>query len=108
MESFFLTVSQIDSIELKELLIRRYHSLDFIKDMELMEFLQFINLARKKENEDKLWQQWCGMLPQFSKYTTFNEFKDSMSGANIDMRKTDVIIKEIEDIHRKKEEGNGS
>jgi hypothetical protein len=99
-EGFFYTCCQVDTIELKELLLRRYHSLDFIEEMELIEFVEFVNLARNKENEDKLWQQWCAMLPQFLEYKTFESFKDDMTGANIDMRPADVIIKEIEELHK--------
>lgn len=70
--------------------------------MELDEFVRFINLAREKDFEDKLYQQWCAMLPQMNKYMAFGEFKDLMTGANIDMRPTEEIIAEIEALHEQK------
>lgn len=101
MESFFLAGGSFDEIEIKELLLRRYHTLDFVEEFELLEFIEFINKAREKDLEDKLYMQWCAMLPQMNKYMPFKEFSDIMTGANIDTRPAEVIIKEIEDLHRK-------
>lgn len=101
MESFFLTASQFDEIELKELLLKRYHTLEFIKDMGLIEFILFVNKAREKEKEERLYQQWCAMLPQMNKYMSFVDFSDMLTGKNIDMRPAEDIIKDIEEAHRK-------
>ena len=103
METFFLTGSCFDETELKELLLRRYHTLDFIKDLEIEEFIKFCNLAKKKEEEDRLHSQWCAMLPPFAKDIDVEEFRDIATGANIDMRPANEIIEEIEEIHRRKE-----
>lgn len=75
--------------------------MEFIKDMDLIEFIEFCNYARKKDQEDRLYQQWCAMLPQFAEYKSFEWFKDQMTGANIDMRSVDEIIADIEETHRK-------
>lgn len=108
MESFFLTGSFFDSEELRELLLRRYHSLSFMDDMSLFEFVEFVNTAREKDLEEKLYMQWCGMLPTFEKYIAFSEFKDTMLGHHIDMRPAEEIIAEIDELHAKKGEVNGT
>lgn len=101
-ESFFYTSSQVDPIELKEFLLHRYHSIDFLNNMDLVEFIDFIKLAKSREKEEKLYIQWCNMLPTMVKYMTFDEFMDTMTCRNVDTRPTDVIIAEIEELHRQK------
>ena len=51
MERFFLIGCQIDEIELKELLLRRYHTLTF--EMDFWEFVEFVNLALETEKKEK-------------------------------------------------------
>lgn len=108
MEKFFLCGSFFEGVELKELLLRRYHSLDFVNDMELMEFLEFIQLAREKDLEERLYQQWCAMLPEFAEYIVFEEFKDMMTGKKVDMRPAEEIMDEIKTLHAKEGENNGT
>lgn len=108
MESFFWESSFLDEVEIKELLLRRYHTLAFIQEVDLFEFIDFVNLARKKDKEEKLYIQWCAMLPQFNQYVKFEEFMDMMTGSNIDMRPAEEIIKEIEELHAMKGGENGA
>lgn len=84
------------------MLIRRYHSFDFIGTLEISEFTEFCIYAREKDIEDRLYIQWCAMLPQFAEYMGFGEFKEVMTGKNVDMRPAEVIIREIEELHREK------
>ncbi len=80
-----------------------------MNDMTVQEFSDFYKVAQEKEKEDKLYLQWCAMLPQMSKYMKFSDFYDHMTGRNIDTRSTEVILAEIEEIHRKaKEQKDGS
>jgi len=104
MARFFYACGFFDSVELKELILKRYHTLDFINDMDLSEFLEFVVLAKTKERDERIYMQWCAMLPSLSEYKTFDEFIDLITGANIDMRPTEVIIAEIESLHQKGEE----
>lgn len=99
MEGFFLCCSSFNEIELKELLLRRYHSLSFIDDMDLLEFVEFCNLARRKEDDDKLYLRWCIWICHTTEPCSFNEFADKITGRNIDTRSTDEIIAEINAAH---------
>lgn len=76
--------------------------------MDLFEFIELVNLAREKEREEKLFRQWCCMLPSMNKYIAFDEFVDLMTGRNIDMRPAEEIIAEIEELHAKKGMKNGT
>ncbi len=76
--------------------------------MDLAEFIEFVNLARKKEEEDRLHREWCAMYPRFKKHISFGEYVDMVTGRNIDTRPASVIMKEIEELHRKEgERGTG-
>ena len=89
-------------------MLRRYHSLSFIKDMKLDEFAEFLCLAITNEKKDKIYLQYLSMLPlliRAEKYMTFEKFYDEFTGANIDLRSADEILKEAEEIQRKQ---NGS
>ena len=102
-ENFFLIGCQINEIEIKELLLRKYHSLSFIKDMELDEFIEFLKLAIENEKKAIIERQYLALLPLLvkgGKYMTFEKFYEQMTGANIDWRPADEIINEITEIHK--------
>lgn len=101
MESFFLAGGTVDEIELKELLYRRYHTLEMVNTMEFMEFIDFVVFAKEKDSEEKIYMQWCAMLPSLNQYMSFSAFKEKLTGSNIDMRPAAEIISEIEALHRK-------
>lgn len=104
MEEFFYISIQIDEIRLKDLLLRRYHQIDFIKDMELGDLLELINLVLEEEKREEKRQEWLHLLPLMitsGKYTAFNDYYDMATGKNIDMRPADVIMAEIDAKHEK-------
>lgn len=72
--------------------------------MDITEFAEFVKMAKEKDQEERIYQQWCAMLPTMNEYKSFGEFKDILTGANLDLRPADVIIAEIEELHRKKGE----
>ena len=64
MVKFFLISLEIGSeIEIKEMLLRRYNNIDYILQMEPFEFLFFLQKAREKETEERLFNQWVVQLP---------------------------------------------
>lgn len=74
--------------------------MSFINDFSLKEFCDFAILAIKKESEDRIERQWLAMLPNMVKYVRFEEFRDLVTGANIDLRPVDEIIAEIDAKHK--------
>lgn len=103
MEKFFLIGSQINEIELKELLLRRYGRINF-PEMKFNEFIEFIVLAITNERKDKIREEYLALLPILIKsghYMTFDKFYDESTGANIDWRPIDEIMKEVEEIQER-------
>ena len=92
-------------------MLRRYHSLDFIKEMKIGEFCDFLILAITLDKKEKYYMQYTALLPLIlrstGRYKTFEEFYDEITGANIDWRPAGEIIKEAEEIQRK-QNGDGN
>ena len=108
MEGFFLVCSQINPIELKEILLRKYGRYDF-PEMDFNEFIEFIVLAITKEKEDKIRGVYNALLPYYANmgiYMPFEEFYDKFTGANIDLRPADEILNEAEEIRARFGHGN--
>lgn len=108
MEIFFFIGCQINEIELKELLLKRYHTLDFIKEMSFGEFVEFIVLAIKNANKERIENMYFALLPILAlrgKFISFDEFYDKMTGANLDMRSAEEILKESEEIQERFKNG---
>ena len=106
MEKFFFIGSQIDEVRLKDLLLSRYHTLDF--DVEVEEFCQLIMLAIEEKNKETKRQEWLALLPLMAtagKYKSCEEYYESVSGKNIDLRSTEEIIAEIDAAHERAKNG---
>lgn len=110
MAGFFRIGCQVDEIEIKELLLHRYHTLEFIQGMQIDEFAKFLTLAIENDKKEKAYMQYTALLPlmiRADKYMSFSTFYDEMTGANIDWRPANEILKEAEEIQRK-QNGNGN
>ena len=103
MEKFFLIGCQVNEIEIKELLLKRYGRFDF-PEMKFEEFIEFIVLAINKDKEDKIRGEYLALLPVLAfrgQYMTFDKFYEKMTGADIDWRSSEEILKEAEEIQEK-------
>ena len=107
-ESFFLIGCQVNEIELKEVLLRRYGRYKF-PDMKFDEYIEFVVLALTKERQDEIRGMYHALLPVLAlrgKFMTFEQFFDKMTGADIDMRPAEDILKESEEIQARLQNGN--
>ena len=103
MAKFFLIGCQVNEIEIKELLLKRYGRYLF-PEMSFDEFIDFLVLAMAEEKKDKIRGTYYAMLPFLllrDRYMTFEEFYDKFTGADIDWRPADEILKEAEEIQEK-------
>lgn len=108
MEEFFLIGSQVNEIEIKELLLRRYGRYDF-PDMKFEEFIDFIVLAITMDRQDKVREEYLVLLPMLIKgghYMTFDKFYEEATGSNIDWRPSEDILKEAEQIQERFKNGS--
>ena len=102
MEKFFQVCISFDNeIEIKELILRRYHNVEYIFSMEVYDFLLFLQKAREKEKEEQIRAQWTALLPNMDKnnYISFSDYYDRCTGRNIDTRSAAEIIQEIKNLH---------
>lgn len=98
MEGFFVLSCKFDAIALQEILLR--YKASFFSFTELLDFVEYVY---EKERKDLYRGQYNALLPlmvlKFVKYKTFDDFYESATGKNIDTRPTEVIMKELEDLH---------
>jgi len=79
--------------------------------MEPEEFIEFLSLAISQEKKEKIYLQYTALLPlliQAGKFMTFDKFYEEFTGANIDWRPANELLKEAEEIQRKQNHGNGN
>jgi hypothetical protein len=59
--------------------------------------------AIEMERDTMLHMQWCVQLPFMSKdtYESFSDYRDRLTGSNIDRRPKEMILAEIEEIEKK-------
>ena len=107
MEEFFYISVQCNEIALVDLMLRRYGTLHIPLPIE--KFCELIMLAIESEVKENKRKEWLAMMtPMFltGQYTPFQEYYESATGKNIDMRQTEVIIAEIDAAHAVVEYGS--
>lgn len=96
---------KIDALEIQEIIYRKYANAECIMNLPILQFIRFIELAIKKEQEDILRPEWCALLPfmsmKYLKYMSFDEYVNKRTGRDVDTRPANEIIKEIEEAHKR-------
>ncbi len=95
------------------MLLHRYHNIEFILQTEADIGCALIVKALEQERDDRLFQQWVVQLPLMGKenFVSFADYKDKITGANIDRRSTAEILAELDEIEKELQGGgddNGS
>ncbi len=70
--------------------------------------MALIAKAVEKDQEDRLFQQWTAQLPIMAisgKVESFAEYKDRVTGANIDRRSTAEINRELDEVEQELQRG---
>ena len=65
----------------------------------------------EKEREERIREQWVAQLPVMAisgKHVSFADYKDKVTGANIDRRPTAEILAELDALERELQEGGGA
>lgn len=64
----------------------------------------------EKDREERMFQQWVVQLPHMTKETfiSFADYKDKLTGANIDRRSVAEIEAELADVERQLQRGGGA
>lgn len=93
------------------MLLHRYHNIDYVLQTDVETGLALIRLAREKDREERIFQQWVAQLPLMAftgEVTTFADYKARVTGANIDLRSTEDILAELDEAERLLLEGGSS
>lgn len=64
--------------------------------------------AKIKARDERIFQQWVAQLPVMSltgEYVSYADYKERVTGANIDRRPTAEILADVEDAERQLQEG---
>ncbi len=102
MGRFFYTCRRYAEGDLNEFILRRYGAAyDVIMRMEIDEFIDFINEAKKTQKDERLYQLWAANFTKWKpEYQNFRAFRDVMTGANIDRRSDEDILAEVARIEK--------
>lgn len=94
-----------------DLLLHRYQNIDYIMALDLETGLQLILKAQEKEREDRIFSQWVAQLPVMAlgdNVIGFEEYRDWVTGANIDVRPVSEILQELDEVEKQFEEGGAA
>ena len=63
----------------------------------------------EQERDERIFQQWVVQLPYMGKenYISFADYKDKLTGANIDRRSVAEIMAELDEVERQLQKGGG-
>ena len=92
-------------------MLRRYHNIDYVLQLDLDLGIALIETAIEKDRDDRLHRQWTAQLPVMAftgEVMSFSEYKDMAMGKNIDFRPTAVIEQELDEIEAMFEERSDS
>lgn len=73
--------------------------------------LALINKAVEKDRDERLFQQWTAQLPLMAltgEVEGFADYKNRVTGANIDRRSTAEINREMDEVEKELREGGGT
>lgn len=70
--------------------------------------LGLIIKALEQERDDRIFQQWVVQLPHMGdNFISFADYKDRLTGANIDRRPVAEIMAELDEVERQLQKGGG-
>lgn len=89
-------------------MLHRYHNIDYVLQLDIDLGLALIDKALEKDLEERLFQQWTAQLPVMAmtgEVESFADYRDRVTGANIDRRSVAEIEHELDAVERALQEG---
>lgn len=87
-----------------DLLLSRYHNIDFVMRLDLVDGLELYAKAREKRRDDRLYQAWVSLYPHFGKdnFVSWENYRDRHTTVQIPVVKKSVeeLIAEAADIKK--------
>lgn len=73
--------------------------------------LRLILKAQEKERDERIFRQWVAQLPIMAvadNVVSFDDYRDRVTGANIDFRPAADILEELDEVEQQFEKGGGN
>ena len=71
--------------------------------MPVPDYLDYLKAEADREQDEYLHRQWCALLPfmhmKYLNYMSFQDYRDQVTGRNLDLRDTDTIVRELKQLH---------
>ena len=92
------------------MLLHRYHNIEYILQLDADTGCALVQKAQEQERDDRIFQQWVVQLPLMGRdnFVSFADYKDNLTGANIDRRYTAEILAELDEVERELQGGGDS
>ena len=92
------------------MLLHRYHNIDYILQLDADTGCALIIKAQEQERDDRIFQQWVVQLPLMGQenFVSFADYKDRVTGANIDRRSTAEILAELDEVEKELQGGGAA
>lgn len=84
-------------------MLHRYHDITYIFSLDLETGLELILKAKQEERDRRIFEQWVAQLPFMAfveQPMSFEDYRDMVTGANIDTRPTSEILAELDEIEK--------
>ena len=91
------------------MLLHRYSNIEYVLNTDIQTGLALIAKAKEKERDERIFQQWVAQLPWMDEesFVSFSDYKDKLTGANIDRRSVAEIEADLADVERQLQRGGG-
>ena len=92
-------------------MLHRYHNIEYVLQTDIDLGLSLIDKAVEKNREERLFQQWTAQLPIMAftgEVESFADYKNRVTGANIDHRPIAAISRELDEVERELREGGAA
>lgn len=89
-------------------MLHRYHNIEYVLQTDLDLGLALIDKAIENDRDERLFQQWTAQLPIMAitgEVESFADYKNRVTGANIDRRSRADILRELDDVEMELREG---
>lgn len=92
-------------------MLHRYHNIEYVLQTDLDLGLALIDKAVENDRDERLFQQWTAQLPIMAlsgEVEGFADYKNRVTGANIDRRPVAAINRDLDDVERELREGGSA
>lgn len=90
------------------MLLHRYQNIDFVLRLDAITGIRLIEKALECQRDERLFQQWVAQLPLMGysgTFVSFADYRDRITGANIDRRSVADIEQELDEVEKQLQEG---